>query len=287
VVPDYFWFQRGKQGKIVDRNQPGEITMSTSLKQSTISKRKLLMVSASNHVNGLAGLTLTVLACKTGDTTFSARHSATAIVDLGNGWYDVELDATDTGQLGDLAVHAEATGADPTDRLFVVESADLTDLDTEMDAILVKTNNLPASPAATGDAMTLTSGERTSIGSAVWGSVTRTLSAFGFNVTASSVTDKTGYSLATPPPTAASIVSAMDTTSTKLALVDAAISSRASAASVIGLGTPMQAGARPLGPRIQSATFNPSGDFATVTWAGGVVWTYNYDANGKLTGITE
>jgi len=42
-----------------------------------------------------------------------------------------------------------------------------------------RTDRLPDSPAATGDAMTLTPGERTSIGGAVWASTTRTLSSFG------------------------------------------------------------------------------------------------------------
>lgn len=40
-------------------------------------------------------------------------------------------------------------------------------LDTEIAAIKAKTDNLPASPAATGDAMTLASGERTSIATAM------------------------------------------------------------------------------------------------------------------------
>jgi hypothetical protein len=49
-------------------------------------------------------------------------------------------------------------------------------LDTEVAAIKAKTDLLPASPAATGDAMTLTSGERTSIADALlkrdWSAVT-------------------------------------------------------------------------------------------------------------------
>lgn len=42
-------------------------------------------------------------------------------------------------------------------------------IDTEVAAIKAKTDNLPASPAATGDAMTLTAGERTSIADAMLG----------------------------------------------------------------------------------------------------------------------
>ena len=43
------------------------------------------------------------------------------------------------------------------------------------------------------------------IASAVWSATTRTLSAFGFSVTAGTVSDKSGYSLATAPPTLAAI----------------------------------------------------------------------------------
>ena len=57
------------------------------------------------------------------------------------------------------------------------------------------------------------------ITTAVWGAATRTLSAFGFNVTASSVTDKTGYSLSVTPPTAAEIRTEIDTNSTQIAAV--------------------------------------------------------------------
>lgn len=46
------------------------------------------------------------------------------------------------------------------------------------------------------DAAALSADAGTEIGTAVWASATRTLTAFSFSVTASSVTDKTGYSLA-------------------------------------------------------------------------------------------
>jgi hypothetical protein len=50
-------------------------------------------------------------------------------------------------------------------------------IDTEVAAIKAKTDNLPASPAATGDAMTLTSGERTSIADATLGRSVATVEA--------------------------------------------------------------------------------------------------------------
>ena len=63
----------------------------------------------------------------------------------------------------------------------------------------------------------------------VWEYATRTLSAFGFSVTVGTNNDKTGYSLSATPPTAAQIRTEMDANSTKLANLDAAITSRLAA----------------------------------------------------------
>jgi hypothetical protein len=90
----------------------------------------------------------------------------------------------------------------------------------------------PGELAVSGDAMTLTAGERTAIGTAVWattartltsfgslgadaatavwGAATRTLTAFGFTVTAGTVSDKSGYNLATSPPSASDIKTAVE-----------------------------------------------------------------------------
>lgn len=83
-------------------------------------------------------------------------------------------------------------------------------LDTEIAAIKAKTDNLPASPAATGDipsaatiATTVWANATrtlTSFGtlvSDIWANATRTLSAFGFSVTVGTNNDKTDYVLST------------------------------------------------------------------------------------------
>ena len=59
------------------------------------------------------------------------------------------------------------------------------------------------------------------IATAVWGAAARTLTAFGFTVTAGTVSDKTGYSLATAPPTAIQVRNEMDANSTQLAAIAA------------------------------------------------------------------
>jgi hypothetical protein len=79
---------------------------------------------------------------------------------------------------------------------------------------------------------------------AVWAAATRTLSAFAFTVTAATVSDKTGYALATAPPTAAAIRTEMDSNSTKLAYLDATTSSRSTYAggAVASVTAPVTAG---------------------------------------------
>jgi hypothetical protein len=62
-----------------------------------------------------------------------------------------------------------AVSSIPTNPLLTSDSR-LNNLDAKVSDVKTKTDNLPASPAATGAAMTLTSGERTSIGAAVWAS---------------------------------------------------------------------------------------------------------------------
>ena len=79
----------------------------------------LLMVSNGDHVTGLAGLTLALTASKDGAAFASITPTVT---DRGSGWYGVMLTSAMTDTPGDLCLHATATGADPADRRFEVET---------------------------------------------------------------------------------------------------------------------------------------------------------------------
>lgn len=116
------------------------------------------MADSADHVTGKTGLSPSVTISKNGGA-FGAASGA--VSELSNGWYALAGNATDRGTLGALAVHASASGADPADVLVEIVSHD------------------PFEVAEPGDAMTLTSDERTSIGTAVWATTTRTLSGFG------------------------------------------------------------------------------------------------------------
>jgi hypothetical protein len=130
-----------------------------------------LMVDETDHVTGKTGLSPTVTIRKPGGS-FAAP--AGAVTEIGNGWYQVAGNATDTDTMGPLALHATATGADPADVLYEVVAnveadtftrmgapagasiaADLATvagyLDTEIAAIKAKTDLLPADPADASD----------------------------------------------------------------------------------------------------------------------------------------
>lgn len=102
-------------------------------------------------------------------------------------------------------------------------------IDTEVAAIKAKTDNLPASPAAVGSAMTLTSGERTAIANEVEAQIINEADA---ERVLTAITDK----IASVNPslddlTLAGIASAVRTElATELSRIDAAISSRLSSA---------------------------------------------------------
>lgn len=101
-----------------------------STHQNVARNVSVLAVDETDHITGLAGLTLTITASKDGAAFASISPTVT---DRGNGWYNIALTSSHCDTLGDLAIHATATGADPID--FVV--------------------NVIAAPAVAGDAMDL------------------------------------------------------------------------------------------------------------------------------------
>lgn len=91
---------------------------SYAIQQSTANQPLLfLLVSSTDHISPLTGATPTVVLSKNGGTFASP---AGAVSEVGNGLYKVAPNATDSGTLGPLSLHATATGADPTDVVFPV-----------------------------------------------------------------------------------------------------------------------------------------------------------------------
>jgi hypothetical protein len=94
-------------------------------KQSTTKNVMVLMVAASDHITGLAGLTLTITLSKDGAAFAGIAPSVT---DRGDGWYNVALTAAHTDTIGDLALHITGVAADPADMVILVEGGN-TDVD--------------------------------------------------------------------------------------------------------------------------------------------------------------
>ncbi len=88
-----------------------------TLPLSTTYQRSFLMVLTSDHITGATGATVTVSISKNGGAFGAPSGGATATEVTGGsaGWYYIALSTTDTGSLGDLAIHCTASLCDPTD----------------------------------------------------------------------------------------------------------------------------------------------------------------------------
>ena len=135
----------------------------------------------------ITGATPTVTISKDGGTFASATNNP---AEIGNGYYYINLTDAETTVTYNVVIRATATGAQPTavvwepeqaiptaadnaqavwgaqDKIVTIDStqaatlataAALTTVGDNVSAVKAKTDNLPATPAATGDAMTLTS----------------------------------------------------------------------------------------------------------------------------------
>lgn len=99
--------------------------MSYEIKQSSTAYPLLfLMVDSSDHITAKTGLSPTVTLSKAGGSFASPSGS---VSEIGSGWYKVAGNATDSGTLGPLVLHATGTGADPVDVIYRVVKHDVQD----------------------------------------------------------------------------------------------------------------------------------------------------------------
>ena len=92
------------------------------IKQSDTTKPIVfLLVSSTDHVTPVTGVTPTVTISKNGGAFASPTGT---VAEIGNGWYSLTPSSTDTNTLGPLLVHATATGADPVDLEYQVVAFD-------------------------------------------------------------------------------------------------------------------------------------------------------------------
>jgi hypothetical protein len=122
------------------------------LKQSTARNVMVFMVDETDHVTGLAGLTLAIDLSKDGGG-FAAISPTVTEVDVG--WYKVALTASHTDTLGDLVLHVTAPSADSAEVLCQVVKY----LPGENDAAILAGTNLIGTVGATVPVDRLNAGE--------------------------------------------------------------------------------------------------------------------------------
>lgn len=122
------------------------------LQSSTQAALLFYLVQSSDHITGLTGASPTVTLSKNG-AAFASPSGA--VTEISSGWYKVAGNATDTGTLGPLALHATAASADPCDILV----ANIVSYNPQ-DAVHLGLTCLP-NTAVTTNASLLTSGTGT------------------------------------------------------------------------------------------------------------------------------
>jgi hypothetical protein len=193
--------------------------MKERLQNSTSYPTCFLMVSSTDHVTPVTGLSPTVVISKNGG---AFAPPSGAVSEIGNGWYTLAGNATDRDTLGELLIHATGTGADPVDDRYMITAYDpfdsvrlgLTalpnaaanaagglpisdagalDLDTQLATLTNGTYGLSAIETLVDDLESRLTATRagyldnlsaapptaSDIATAVWGAGTRTLSSFG------------------------------------------------------------------------------------------------------------
>ena len=205
------------------------------------------------------GKTPTVTLSKNGGAFASP---AGAVTELANGWYSVAGNATDSGTLGPLLLHATAADCDPTDEVFEVVAYD--PALTSLGLSLAKTtnitgfNDIAATAVVSGGAIT-TSGGAVSTVTAVTNGVTLAAGQDVRNVTGTlpsvTVGDKTGFSLAGTTTTLDALQTALNTahgagswaTATGFAVAGDAMTLEDGAITEAKIATPAESAGRPTG----------------------------------------
>ena len=98
----------------------------TDIKLGAVNNVMVFLTDSTDHVSGATGKTLTIYASKNGGTFASITPTVT---ERGYGWYNVALSAVHCNTLGELALHIEASGADPADAKYNVGYGNFTSLE--------------------------------------------------------------------------------------------------------------------------------------------------------------
>ncbi len=118
--------------------------------QSTARRFPLKAYLSSDHVSPATGKTLAVQISKNGTAFANPIGGATNATEIGSGWYYVDLDTTDTGTLGPLLIRATASGVDDVERETFVRKATNLGLSGVPDAAAGAAGGLPTLGTGSG-----------------------------------------------------------------------------------------------------------------------------------------
>jgi hypothetical protein len=151
--------------------------MAYTIPQSS-SKRAVLKVYLSNGVDEATGYTIPIQISKNGVAFGNPHAGAVNAIEIGSGWYYVDLDSTDTNTLGPLIVRGYVPGIDPLERVYNVDNPhnggfdgipnaaanaagglpisisgglDLDDIGIDVDSIETMISSIPTNPVLTSD----------------------------------------------------------------------------------------------------------------------------------------
>lgn len=133
--------------------------------QST-SRRAILKVYLSDGITEATGKIVAVVISKNGGVFGNPAGGATNAIEIGNGWYYVDLAAGDLDTLGALVVRGTSAGCDSSERVFDVVNPHNSGFDGIPNAVAGASSGLPllSQMATTND-----------IAAAVWSYIYRTL----------------------------------------------------------------------------------------------------------------
>lgn len=196
--------------------------MADRIPQSATIRIPLYAVLASDHIAPATGKTIAITISKNGAAFGNPSGGATNATEIGSGWYYFDASTTDTGTLGPLIVHGAVATVDNVDIAYEVVNATTggwTNLDAAVSSRMATYTQPTGFLAATFPASVASP---TNITAGVITTVTNLTNA----PTAGDLTATMKASVTAAVPTVAAIRTEMDSNSTKLANLDATISSR-------------------------------------------------------------
>lgn len=151
--------------------------MPERIPQSATIRVPLQAYLSSDHVSAATGKTIVITISKNGAAYGNPSAGATNATEISSGSYYVDLSTTDTGTVGPLFVRGTASGMDDAVAIYDVGGVTVTTNNDKTGYALTSAYDAAKTAAQAGNAMALTSGERSTLSSVIMSDVTDTVGA--------------------------------------------------------------------------------------------------------------